>query len=180
MKNKTCLLTLLILVSGILFTACAKNSHITSEEVISAQKTWGDAIVLIGDAYTNNRDYKALAAKAVDKLYGYDDGIVEFKPTKASEKEFRTTKEEAISYFVTGIVPEDHGFAIQPWSKVRFVNSEIIINSNSADAMGNYYFTDAKTGKEVKADFTFGYYKDVNGNLRINIHHSSFPYIPTP
>lgn len=176
------LLALVRLASGILSPAYAENAatdnRITREEVISAQKSCGDAIVSIGEAYTNKGDYKTLAANIVDTLYGYDEGIVLFKPTLASEKQFRLTPEEAVSYFVTGIIPEDNGFAIQPWSKIRFENSGIIINSNFAVAMGNYYFTDANTGKEAKVEFTFGYNKDENGKLLINIHHSSFPYNP--
>ena len=181
MKIKIRQLALVILAS-ILATTCAENTatgnRITREEVISAQKTWGDAIVSIGEAYTNKEDHKALAANAVDTLYGFDEGTVLFKPTKASKKQFRLTEEEAASYFVTGVVPEDYGFAIQPWSKVRFENSEIIIDSDYAIAMGNYHFTDANTGKEAKVEFTFGYYKDEDGKLLINLHHSSFPYNP--
>ena len=82
------------------------------------------------------------------------------------------------SYFVEGIVPEDHGFAIQPWNKVRFENAGIFIDDDSALAMGNYFFTDANTGLEAKVEFTFGYIKGKNGNLLINLHHSSFPYNP--
>ena len=168
--------------SKVLATGCAKgvakNNSIFEKEILEAQKIWGEAIVAIGKAYTQKEDHKALAEKIVETLYGYDEGRVLFKPTKASEKQFRLTKEEAISYFVTGNVPEDRGFAIQPWRKVRFENAEIIINGGSAIAMGNYYFTDANTGKEAKVEFTFGYFKDASGNLRINVHHSSFPYKP--
>lgn len=42
--------------------------------------------------------------------------------------------------------------------------------------MGNYYFTDANTNKEIKVEYTFGYIKDKDGNLKINLHHSSLPY----
>jgi len=183
MKKKIGLLALVMLSLVILSTTYAENAatdnRITREEVINAQKTWGDAIVSIGKAYSNKGDYKALAEKTVDTLYCYDESTVLFKPTKASKKQFRLTEEEAVSYFVTGIVHEDHGFAIQPWSKVRFENAGIIIDNDSAIAMGNYYFTDANTGKEAKAEFTFGYLKDENGKLLINVHHSSFPYNPT-
>ena len=79
-------------------------------------------------------------------------------------------------YFVKGIVSEDHGFAIQPWDNVRFENYGIIINPYNAIAMGNYYFTDSDTKKEIKVEYTFGYFKDDSGNLKINLHHSSFPY----
>ena len=61
---------------------------------------------------------------------------------------------------------------------MRFENAGIIINNDSAIAMGNYYFTDAKTGKETKVEFTFGYIIDKNGDLLINVHHSSLPYNP--
>lgn len=153
--------------------------RITESEVILAQKEWGDAIVAIGKAYTEGKDYKAVARNAVDAMYAYDEGRVLFKPTKAVHKQFRLTEDEAVSYFVTGLESEDHGFALQPWSKVRFENSGIIIDEDSATAMGEYYFTDAKTGKEVNVEYTFGYIKDQNGKLLINLHHSSMPYVPS-
>ncbi len=180
MKIQLAILATLVVVATGYAEDVMKDSGIVEREVMEAQKIWGEAIVAIGEAYTQKEDYKALAEKVVDTLYGYDEGVVLFKPTKASEKQFRLTKEEAVSYFVTGIVPEDRGFAIQPWSKVRFENADIIINGDSAVAMGNYYFTDANTGKEAKVEFTFGYFKDENGKLRINVHHSSFPYRPMP
>ncbi len=180
MKIQLAILATLVVVATGYAEDVMKDNGIVEREVMEAQKIWGEAIVAIGEAYTQKKDYKALAEKVVNTLYGYDEGVVLFKPTKASEKQFRLTKEEAVSYFVTGIVPEDRGFAIEPWSKVRFENADIIINGDSAIAMGNYYFTDANTGKEAKVEFSFGYFKDENGKLRINVHHSSFPYKPMP
>ncbi len=180
MKIQLAILATLVVVATGYAEDIMKDNGIAEKEVMEAQKIWGEAIVAIGEAYTEKKDYKALAEEIVDTLYGYDEGVVLFKPTKASEKQFRLTKEEAVSYFVTGIVPEDRGFAIQPWSQVRFENADIIINGDSAIAMGNYYFTDANTGKDAKVEFTFGYFKDENGKLRINVHHSSFPYRPMP
>ncbi len=178
------LLVLATLVSVVLTTGyaedVAEDNGVVEKEIMEAQKIWGEAIVAIGEAYAKKKDYKALAEKIVDTLYGYDEGVVLFKPTKASDKQFRLTEEEAVSYFVTGIVSEDRGFAIQPWRKVRFENAGIVVDGDSAIAMGNYYFTDANTGKEAKVEFTFGYFMDENGKLRINVHHSSFPYIPIP
>ena len=165
-----------MLVSGIVYSA---QKPITEAEVHKAQKVWGDGIVAIGKAYTKKGDYKELAAAHVDKLYAYDEGSVLFKPTKAAAQQFRLTETDAVSYFVTGVVPEDHGFALQPWSAVRFENAGIIINDDSAVAMGNYFFTDAKTGKEAKVEFTFGYIRDQSGKLLINVHHSAFPYQPS-
>lgn len=158
----------------------AKNNSIVEEEVLEAQRIWADAIVAIGQAYTQKEDYRALAEEVVDTLYGYGNGLVLFKPSMASERQFRSTREEAISYFVTGTVPEDHGFAIRPWRKIRFENVGIIINGGSATVMGNYFFTDANTEKVAKVEYTFGYFKDDHGKLRINLHHSSIPYGSMP
>jgi hypothetical protein len=152
------------------------SSSISKEEILAAEKTWGDAIVEIGKVYSAGGDYKNLAAQYVDNLYAYDESNVLFKPTKASEVPFRLTENEAVSYFVTGIVSEDHGFALQPWSKVRFENANIISNDKTATAMGHYYFTDAKTGKEVKVEYTLAFMKNPEGKLLITVHHSSFPY----
>ena len=43
--------------------------------------------------------------------------------------------------------------------------------------MGNYFFTDLD-GNEAKVEFTFGY-KLIDGELKIDLHHSSFPF-PNP
>lgn len=158
----------------------ANNSRcITREEVISAQDAWSDAIVAIGRAYTNGEDYRVLTQEVVDTLYGYREGTVLFKPTKAAEDQFRLTEEEAISYFIAGFVPEDKGFALQPWSEVRFENIGIRLGCSDALAMGNYYFTDLNSGQEAKVEYTFGYRKDEDGNLFIDLHHSSLPYHST-
>ena len=108
-------------------------------------------------------------------------GTVLFKPTLASEKQFRTDKEGALSYFV-GHNPnysEDHGFAIKPWSAVRWESTGIKIIGNMAVAMGNYYFTPADGGDEVKVEYSFAYTKDKEGKLRIILHGSHLPYAPT-
>jgi hypothetical protein len=166
-----------ILFLGLMSSVCfVQASAITAKEIQKAQKAWGDCIVAIGQEPTKEKSTKT-ASECIDKLYAYSKGSdVLFKPTKASDKEFRLNKKEALSYFVTGEIEEDHGFALQPWSKVRFENADEIIDSNSAIAMGNYYFTDAKTNKEVKVDYTFGYIKDKKGHLKINLHHSSLPF----
>lgn len=95
---------------------------ITEQEVLAIQKTWGEGIVKIGEVYLDDGDYKAAAINHIDELYGYNLGQVLFKPTLASVKQFRTDKEGALSYFIGGNAnyPEDHGFAIKPWSGVRW------------------------------------------------------------
>ena len=97
-----------------------------------------------------------------------------FKPTKAKEVPFRPTEEEALSYFVTGIIPEDTGFAIAPYTAVSFDNHGCIFDSDSATCMGEYYFTGTDSSV-TKVEYTFGYKKDAEGNLKIVVHHSSLP-----
>ncbi|OQX14142.1 MAG: hypothetical protein BWK73_10295 [Thiothrix lacustris] len=152
---------------------------ITERDVQAAQQAWADGIVTIGKIYQDKGDYSAAARKLLDQLYAFDEGEVLFKPTKAAEDQFRGSKDEALSYFVTGIEAEDHGFALQPWSNVRFENEAIALNQDTAEAMGDYYFTDAATGKETKVEYTFGYKRaKTDGHLMIFLHHSSLPYHP--
>jgi hypothetical protein len=160
------------------FQACAdNNTPITKQEILQAQTTWGNGVVAIGTAYSQHGDYKKVAKNVVDNLYAYQSGPVLFKPTKTAEQQFRLTREGAIAYFVGGNknFPEDKGFALQPWTNVKFENAGLFIDGNYAVAMGNYFFTPAE-GKPVKVEYTFGYIKDKTGKLRINLQHSSLPY----
>ncbi len=168
MKAKI-LVTLLVACSSL--TAFAEP--ITTQEVEAAQIAWGDGIVKIG----KSKKPREAAIDHIDQFYGFDRGAVLFKPTLASADQFRGTKKEALSYFIGQDMEEDKGFALAPYTKVRWENEGIIIDGDSALAMGNYYFTD-KTGKEVKVEYSFGYVKDKDGNLKINLHHSSLPYNP--
>lgn len=152
--------------------------QITEAEILEAQETWGAGIVAIGNAYSAGGDYKVIAAEHVDTLYGYDEGNVLFKPTKAAVEQFRLTEDAALSYFVGGSIAEDKGFALQPWTAVRFENAGIIIDEDSAVAMGNYYFTDGNTGEDAKVEYTFGYKRGPDGKLLITVHYSGFPYNP--
>ncbi|MDD3311221.1 hypothetical protein [Pseudodesulfovibrio sp.] len=149
---------------------------ITEQDVLNAEKEWGAAIVAIGKACQVGGDCRAAAGEAIDRLYAYGLAEVLFKPTKAADRQFRPDREGAISYFVGGVASEDHGFALQPWSKVRFGQQKIVVHDCDAIAQGNYYFTDAGTGRESKVEFTFGYVRDNSGRLRIFLHHSSLPY----
>ncbi len=161
---------------------CDKVQAITAQEVADAQKAWGDGVVAIGKVFTEKGDYTKVAADHVKKFYNYDEGTVLFKPTLASQKQFRLDFEGALSYFVGGNenYPEDHGFAIKPWTKVRFENAGTIIDKDgdTALAMGNYFFTPADGSPEVKVEYTFAYKKDKDGNLKIISHGSHLPYSP--
>ncbi|MEE4208043.1 MAG: phosphoribosyl-AMP cyclohydrolase, partial [Parvularcula sp.] len=121
----------------------------------------------------------AAAAAHIDQFYAYDLSLVLFKPTLASVDQFRTSFDSALSYFVGGnpTYPEDKGFAIKPWSKVRWKNVGITNNScTMAVAMGNYYFTPVGGGEETKVEYTFGYIRGNDGALKIVVHQSSVPY----
>ena len=149
---------------------------VTVAKVKDAQRAWGKGIVAIATAHTNGGDYVGLATNHVNTLYAYQMGPVLFKPTLAAVDQFRPTFETALSYFVASnnACPEDQGFAIKGWTDVRFENSDVIIDGNTALAMGNYFFT-SQEGSEVKVEYTFGYIEDDNGGLRIQLHHSSMP-----
>ena len=178
MKMRYVLLGTILLSSLLLAASPAQAAErITKEEVIAAQTAWSEAIVAIGHAYATKGDYEKVARETVENLYAYDLSPVLFAPTKAMKMQFRTTKEEALSYFVKGIVSEDNGFALQPWSNVRFEDQHMVLHDCDAIAQGNYYFTDAETNKEVKVEYTFGYIKDDKGKLRIFLHHSSLPFM---
>ena len=167
------------------FTSLTAPKPITIEEIMTAQREWGDAIVRISKTYLDGGDYVAAAEKAADELYGYGRSDVLFKPTKAAETPFRPTAEGALSYFiggdkVTGGFAEDKGFALGPggvgWKKVIFDNNKIDLNGKTAQAMGEYYFYSAADDSVAKVEYTFGYKRNDDGKMRIYLHHSSLPY----
>nr|WP_086299291.1 hypothetical protein [Enterococcus sp. 3C8_DIV0646] len=150
---------------------------ITLAAIEEAQEAWAESIVAIGEASTQSEEAAEEQAKeTLDTLYAFDEGTVLFKPTKAAEIPFRSTKEEALSYFVGGDIEEDSGFALEPWTNVRFDNHDTILNGDTALSSGNYYFTSGETGEEVKVEYTFGYMLDEDGNVRIQLQHSSVPF----
>ena len=149
---------------------------VTVADVENAQKEWGGGVVAIAAVHSSEGDFVERARLHVESLYAYDISPVLFKPTFAIEEQFRPTFEGAMSYFVAenGACPEDKGFAIKGWTKVRFENENIVINGATAMAIGNYFFINSK-GEEVKVEYSFGYITDSEGKLRINLHHSSMP-----
>ncbi len=154
---------------------------ITKQEVEIAQKAWGEGVVKIGSLKGEPETCASFAQDFIDEKYDFDNKEVLFKPTKTSFRQFRPTKEGALSYFVSanGEYPEDKGFALQPWTAVRFENVALILEENRALAMGNYFFTD-ENGEDTKVEYSFGYTKNSEGNLKIDLHHSSLPYNPPP
>jgi len=164
----------------------AASAPVTEQEVLAAQKAWADSIASISKVYKDKGDYVAAAAEAAGKLYGYGKCDVMFKPTRATKHPFRPTAADAMSYFVGAeamgaddFVGEDGGFAInggRGWSNVVFRNHKIDLNGPTAQAMGDYVFTDATSGDKVRVEYTFGYKRNDDGKVRIYLHHSSVPF----
>ena len=151
----------------------------TKELIQEAQKAWGDGIVRIASAHAANDNFEQAARVHIDTLYAYGLTPVLFKPTLAAAQQFRSTYDDALSYFVAtnDACPEDTGFAIKGWTAVRFENVGILTEGKVGMAMGNYFFT-TPGGDEVKVEYSFGYILDDAGAARINLHHSSMPYAP--
>lgn len=150
---------------------------ISEKEIVEIQKAWADSLIAIGKAFIDGGDYQSMAAQHIETFYGYGDDTVLFKPTLANNKQFRKTFESALSYFIGGNpdFPNDRGFALNPWKSVRYENAGFILKEHSAVAMGNYFFVDYNDN-ETKVEFTFGFYRNEEGPLKINLHHSSIPF----
>ena len=102
-----------------------------------------------------------------------------FKPTLASVTTFRKTFDGALSYFVSGNpkFEEDNGFALIPWKKAEFDIAGVYTSGDTALIMGNKHLT-KEDGTLVKANFTMGFKKNDQHEIKIVLHHSSLPYQP--
>tara|TARA_B110000483_G_scaffold121004_1_gene146048 strand:- start:413 stop:1174 length:762 start_codon:yes stop_codon:yes gene_type:complete len=157
---------------------------VTETDVMQAQDFWAQSIVDISNSFLAGEDYVSLAGERAGELYGYDHSNVLFKPTKASQQQFRPTAGDAMSYFVghDAVISgykEDQGFAINAkkgFSEVVFDNHQIDCHGDVAHAMGTYEFTCATTGEISEVEYTFGYKRNDDGKVRICLHHSSIPY----
>lgn len=157
------------------------NRAITEAEVHAAEKAWCNALISISDTYAQKGQpaAKELAQQVLKEAYGYDMGIVLFKPTLTEHPNtFRTTKEGALSYFVGGNpnFPEDTGFALKGWKGCTFEDAGMFISGTTAISMGRVILTN-KEGKKIKVDKTFAYEKDDRGTLQIIAHHSSLEHV---
>ena len=185
MKHKTHILSALAVAAALVVPVGAnelapnvgnlpKGPEITAADVQAAQKMWGDAVVAIGKA---GNDAAKTAKEAATAAYAFEFGPIQFKPTLAAETPFRPDLEGALSYFVGGNskFAEDKGFALKPWSNVRFQNHTVKMHGNVAIAMGHYFFT-GPDNKETKVEYTKGYVKTEDGRVLIFLQDSSLPY----
>lgn len=172
-----------LLASAPAFAATVVNTNITEADVKAAQDGWGKALIQISDDFASGgiAKAKATANRVLDAAYGYNLGVVLFKPTLThGAQTFRTTKAGALAYFVGDdrSFPADKGFALGGWKKYEYRNAGIFINGDLAITMGNVILTD-KDGKVTTVDKTWGFKKDTQGQLRIVLHHSSLPFQPS-
>lgn len=194
MQTLHSLVKALVIPAAMMFSsATVANINITEDEVLDAQKRWGDGIVRIGRVKTEDGDYVSEALEHIQDLYDYEDGQVLFKPTLASTVPHRPTIDGALSYFVgydsasnflktlsekeradLEVYKEDGGFATKPWTNVRFENEGIVLYGTTAVAMGNYYFTDTE-GQETKVHYTLGFIKR-GDDVRIYVQESNLPF----
>ena len=156
------------------------GGDITEEQVLEAQRAWGDALVAISNTYEAEgiEAASALAEEIIASAYGHDLGPVLFKPTLAAAPQtFRTTPEGALAYFVghSDEYSEDSGFALKGWQEVTIDNAAIFISGDMALTMGSVSILDAD-GNTTTVDKTWGYHLDDDGDLRIVLHHSSLPF----
>jgi hypothetical protein len=158
---------------------------ITEDAVNAAQTAWCDALVTIGRVYGEGGDYKAVASRLLDELYDYSEGTVFFKPTLAfGANAFRSTKQGALSYFVGGNpnFPDDAGFALKRWVKVRYDNNAaengVQIHDSIAITMGHFYLTNVG-GEDIVVEKTLAFRRCRDGKLRLCAHKSALPYDPT-
>lgn len=148
---------------------------ITKDRILAAQDSWGSSVVHVGEAGTwqEARD----RAEALVKAHYVLDGSLLFAPTKARVTQFRPTLDAALSYFVgrNDSFAEDGGFALEPWTSVRFENTGIVLREDCGIAMGNYFFGKAD-GSELKVEYSFVYVEDEAGDVKVQLHHSALPY----
>ena len=114
------------------------------QEIEKVQHKWGEGIVKIGKLKDTIKECRMFTLDFISKMYDYDEGMVQFKPTKAADSQFRGDTKAALSYFIGSDddFSEDTGFALNPWIKVEFENHSINIIDDIGIAMGNYFFTD--------------------------------------
>ena len=149
---------------------------ITIQDILDFQKEWGKSIIKISDSYKKNIDYLNDTNNLIDSLYAYDHEEVLFKPTLASDNQFRLSRTGALSYFIGGNnqFKEDEGFAIKGWTKIRWENAGHKIYNDIAVCMGNYFFS-IDNSEPLKVEFTI-VLKEIDGKLKLILHDSHLPF----
>ena len=143
-----------------------------SIEVEEFLNSWKNGVIDIGIAYQEGNDYREKARAFIETHYAFDIGEVLFKPTFTNDVVFRNNHEDALSYFVSGDISEDSGFAIKPWEDIQASEVSFILEDNLCAVMGVLNLKPLNSAKKTRIAFTFILVKD-NDTFRIKVHHSS-------
>ena len=134
--------------------------------------SWKQGVIENGKVYQEDGDFKKLAEIFIEKHYAFSEEDVLFKPTFTSEKVFRNTKSDAISYFVKGDISEDQGFALKPWKAIEVDELNFLLEDNFLASMGTLLFKSSNEDEVTKVAFTF-IFTEINDAIKIKVHHSS-------
>ena len=149
-----------------------KYNDMNSIEVEEFLNSWKNGVIDIGIAYQEGIDYREKARAFIETHYAFDIGEVLFKPTFTNDVVFRNNHEDALSYFVSGDISEDSGFAIKPWEDIQASEVSFILEDNLCAVMGVLNLKPLNSAKKTRIAFTFILVKD-NDTFRIKVHHSS-------
>ena len=161
------------------------STAITEAEVSEIQRGWCDGLLAISAAYQSG-GYDAARAKAaavIGAAYAFNYGPVAFKPTYATgEDTFRSTRDGALAYFVgpDPSIPlfrgKKLGFATyRNWVKCEIKDDVVQLLGNTANTMGQFILTDAQ-GQTAAPEKTMTFIREMDGSVRIVLHHSSAPF----
>lgn len=132
--------------------------------------SWTQGVIDIGRVYKAEGDYKKTALAFIENHYAFDRGDVLFKPTFTKEIIFRNSIEQALSYFVGGMVAEDNGFALRTWEKIDLIQVSTIESIGAAMGLLNF----KPVGSDTKTKVAFTFILDSSETiLKIRVHHSS-------
>ena len=149
-----------------------KYNDINLIEVEEFLNSWKDGVIDIAIAYQEGIDYREKARTFIETHYAFDIGEVLFKPTFTNDVVFRNNLEDALSYFVSGDISEDSGFAIKPWADIKTSEVSFILEDNLCAVMGVLNLKPLNSEDETRIAFTFILVKD-NDKFKIKVHHSS-------
>ncbi|MGB0573902.1 MAG: hypothetical protein ACPGKT_02815 [Hyphomicrobiales bacterium] len=142
-------------------------------KVIAFLKSWTDGVISIGKTYQRDGDFQEEAEFFLNTHYAFSENEVLFKPTFTKDVIFRHNFNQALSYFVSGSISEDRGFAIRPWKKIELHDQpKIITEGDVVIVMGALDFYHFEGEAPALVAFTF-VLKEFGESFKIIVHHSS-------
>ncbi|MEC7735479.1 MAG: hypothetical protein VX847_05030 [Pseudomonadota bacterium] len=149
------------------------KTEINVDEVNKFLNSWATGVIEIGKTFKDGGDTVDKAKEFIDSHYAFDFQDVLFKPTYTKEVVFRNNKEEALSYFISGDIKEDKGFALKPWEEISLDKIYTLTEHNITIVMGILNLKPLDSFNKIRLAFTFVLIKDDNDQLKIKVHHSS-------